>query len=349
MKTIKKQNKMNRLFQTIIVVGLAAVVASCGTKGKSEEQAVVENKVEKVKVEAIQKQTVARKLDVSATLEGYETMKVSPSLTGNIEHIYVEVGSYVGAGQMLVRMDQNKYNTAKLGFTQASIEFDRVKALKETNTVSQQTYDQAKLGYDQAKESLNFLTENTFVKSRFPGVVSAKNYVDGELYSGAPILVITQINQLKALVSIPESYFPLIKSGMTMNLNSDIYKGESFPATIETVYPTIDPSTHTFQAKLRIPNGTSKLRPGMFVRTTLEMGEVDALLVPYQAVLKLTGSNERFIFINNNGVAKRVSVTLGQRYDEKVEIISDQVKEGDQLIVVGQSKLVDGSKLEVIK
>ncbi len=340
---------MNKLFQTAFVLSLAITMFACGNKDKTQNQNSNENKVEKVKVETVQKEKVSRKIDLSATLEGYETMKVSPSLTGNIEHIYVEVGSYVATGQMLVRMDQNKYNSAKLAFTQAGIEFERVKALKETNTVSQQTYDQAKLGYDQAKESLSFLTENTFVTARFPGVVSAKNYVDGELYSGAPILVITQINQLKALVSVPETYFPLVKAGMTLNLHSDIYKDESFPASIEIVYPTIDPATHTFQAKLRIPNGTAKLRPGMFVRTTLEMGEIEALLVPYQAALKLTGSNERFIFINNNGIAKRIAVTLGQRYDDKVEIISDQVKEGDQIVVLGQTKLVDGTKLEVIK
>lgn len=346
---MKNKFKMKRMFQALLISGLALMVASCGAKGKAEENTADASKAEKVKVETVKKEKVQRALDLSATLEGWETMKVSPSLTGTIEHIYVEVGSYVSVGSMLVRMDQNKYNTAKLGFTQASIEFDRVKALRETNTVSQQTYDQAKLGYDQAQESLNFLTENTFVKARFPGVVSAKNYVDGELYGGQPILVVTQINQLKALVAIPESYFPDVKAGMSLTITSDIYSGESFPATIETVYPTIDPSTHTFQAKLKIPNGTSKLRPGMFVRTMLEMGEGEALVVPYQAVLKLTGSNERYVFINRNGIAKRVSVTLGRRYDEKVEIISSEIKEGDQIVILGQAKLVDGSKLDIVK
>lgn len=346
---MKNKINMNRLFQTALITGLVLTVVSCGTKGKSEDENQDAKKAEKVKVEVIKKEKVQRALDLSATLEGWETMKVSPSLTGTIEHIYVEVGSYVSVGSMLVRMDQNKYNTAKLGFTQASIEFDRVKALRETNTVSQQTYDQAKLGFDQAQESLNFLTENTFVKSRFPGVVSAKNYVDGELYSGQPILVVTQINQLKALVAIPESYFPDVKAGMKLSITSDIYSGESFTAAIETIYPTIDPSTHTFQAKLKIPNGTSKLRPGMFVRTLLEMGEGDALVVPYQAVLKLTGSNERYVFINRNGTAKRVNVTLGKRFDDKVEIVSSEINEGDQIIVVGQAKLVDGAKLEIVK
>ena len=73
------------------------------------------------------------------------------------------------------------------------------------------------------------------------------------------------------------------------------------------------------------------------------------MLIPYQAVLKLIGSNERYIFVNNNGVAKRVKVTLGKRFDRDVEIFSEDLKENDEIIVVGQGRLVDGVKLEIIK
>ncbi|MDT8308291.1 MAG: hypothetical protein RQ866_02100, partial [Bacteroidales bacterium] len=62
----------------------------------------------------------------------------------------------------------------------------------------------------------------------------------------------------------------------------------------------------------------------------------------------LTGSNERYVFINNNGSAKRIAVTIGQRYDEIVEVVSNDLKEGDQLIVLGQDKLVDGTKLNIV-
>jgi membrane fusion protein, multidrug efflux system len=337
---------MNRLISIIAFISLAVVLASCGAKGKAEKTAV--ERIEKVKVESLQKSKISRKIDLSTTLEGYETMNISPSLTGKIEHIYVEVGSKVKAGDMLVRMDQKQLNATKLTFANLGVELDRIKTLRETNTVSQQTYDQMKLNYDQTKESQDFLEQNTFVKATMSGVISAKNFEDGELYSGAPILVLTQIHILKALINIPESYFPEVKAGMNLELHSDIYPNQTFPATIEIVYPTIDSRTHTFQAKLKIQNGSNLLRPGMFIRTSLELGEVDAIMVPYQSVLKLVGSNERYVFFNENNIAKRKSVTLGQRFNEKVEILSNEIKEGDQLITVGQAKLIDGVKLSIV-
>jgi multidrug efflux pump subunit AcrA (membrane-fusion protein) len=87
----------------------------------------------------------------------------------------------------------------------------------------------------------------------------------------------------------------------------------------------------------------------MFVRTTLSLSEVEAIMAPYQSVLKLIGSNERYLFLNDNGKAKRLTVTLGQRFNEQVEILSNEIKEGDQLVTVGQSKLVDGVKLSIVE
>ena len=129
----------------------------------------------------------------------------------------------------------------------------------------------------------------------------------------------------------------------------ETYPGQTFPATIEIVYPTVDPASHTFQARLRIPNSGLKLRPGMYVKTQMSLGMERTMVVPYQSVLKLTGSNDRYVFLDENGVAKRVFVKLGQRFDEKVEVISDELKEGDRLVTVGQAKLVDGTKLNVTK
>lgn len=331
---------------TLIASFAALLLSGCGPK-QVQETAV--ERVEQVETTKLQKQEISRILDISTTLQGYQTMNVAPSLQGRIEHIFVEVGTNVQAGQMLVRMDQNQYNTTKLTYTNLGIEMQRMDALKESGAVAAQVYDQTKLGYEQAKESLAFLEKNTFVKAQFSGVISAKNYEDGELFAGQPILVLTQINTLKALVNIPESYFPVVKKGMKVDIKSDIYPDEVFPATIEIVYPTIDAASHTFQVKLRIPNGAQKLRPGMYAHTTLSLGKVETILVPYQSVQKLTGSNERYVFLNNNGVAKRVFVTLGQRFDDKIEVLSEEIAEGDDLVSVGQAKLVDGSKLNVVK
>ena len=86
----------------------------------------------------------------------------------------------------------------------------------------------------------------------------------------------------------------------------------------------------------------------MYSHTMLALGEIDAIVVPHQAVLKLQGSNDRYIFVNDNGVAKRVSVALGQRFDDKTEIISNEIKAGLQLITTGQARLIDGSIINVV-
>lgn len=344
---------MNKIFRIAFIVIAAASIAACGGKQKDAKTATTTKKeVEKVKVQEIKSQRIAKQLELSTTLEGYETMNISPSITGHIEHIYVQVGSRVAKGSMLVRMDQTQLNTTRINLSSTKTEFERVAALKASGSISEQVYDQTKAAYDQLVETERFQTENTFVKAQFGGVISAKNYEDGEMYTGAPILQLTQISRLKALINIPESYFPLVKQGMKVNVFSDIYPDKVFPATIEIVYPTIDPSTHTFQAKLNIPNAGEKIRPGMYVRTTLSLGEIDAIVVPYQSVLKLTGSNDRYLFVDDEGSARRVAVTLGQRFDDQIEVIPvvpGDLKEGDKLVITGQARLVDGSKLKVVE
>lgn len=334
----------------MIMAAVASLVA-CGGKGGEKTATTTKKEAEKVKVLTLESERIAKTLELSSTLEGYETMNISPSITGHIEHIYVEVGSRVQKGAMLVRMDQTQLNTTRINLASTKTELDRVTALKASGSVSEQVYDQTKAGYDQLVEAERFQNENTFVKAQFAGVISAKNFEDGEMYTGAPILTLTQINRLKAIINIPETYFPKVKQGMKVEVESDIYPGEVFPATIEIVYPTVDPQSHTFQAKLNIPNNSEKIRPGMYVRTRMAVGEVDAIVVPYQSVLKLTGSNDRYVFVNDGGTARRVAVTLGQRFDDRIEVLpieESAMKAGDQLVVTGQARLVDGDKLEIV-
>ena len=343
---------MNRIVRNTLLLTAVVLLASCGGKKEERQATTTKKEAEKVKVQTLQNERIAKQLELSTTLEGYETMNISPSITGHIEHIYVEVGSRVQKGSMLVRMDQTQLNTTRINLNSTKTELDRLAALKASGSVSEQVYDQTKAGYDQLVETERFQNENTFVKAQFAGVISAKNYEDGEMYTGAPILTLTQISRLKAIINIPETYFPLVKQGMKVDVYSDIYPDKTFPDTIEIVYPTIDPSSHTFQAKLNIPNAGEKIRPGMYVRTSLSLGQIDAIVVPYQSVLKLTGSNDRYVFTNQNGTAHRVAVTLGQRFDDRIEIIPvipGDLKEGDQLVVTGQARLIDGAKLEIVE
>ena len=330
-----------------IVLLMAAAVCMIGCGNKDAQKTQEAERMEVVSTMVLENHEIERVLNISTNLQGYLTQNVAPSLTGKIEHIFVEVGDRVKEGDMLVRMDQNQYLSSKIQLANLEVEMGRLEALLATGSVSQQTYDQTKVGYDQLKQNLSFLEKNTYVTAPFEGVISAKTYEDGELYGGQPIVVLTQVKKLKALIAVPETYYPLIKEGMKLTVKSDIYPEQTFAATIEVVYPTIDAASHTFQCKVVIPNASEKLRPGMYVTTTLGLGKENTIVVPYQSVEKLIGSNERFVFINENGYAKRVSVKLGQRFDENIEIIAPEIQPGVEYIYKGQSKLVDGVKIEV--
>ena len=330
---------------------LFAAVASMMLVGcKKQDAAIVteeEQAAEPVEVTVLQSREIQREISLSSNLQGYETVNIAPSLTGKIEHIYTEVGTRVRKGDSLVRMDQQQYNTTKLVYSNLLVEMKRVEGLIQTGSVSQQTYDQTKLQLDQTNESLDFLTKNTFVRAPFSGVISAKNYEDGELYSGQPILVLTQIDRLKALIAIPESYIPQVKTGMKLTLRSDVYPDKEFPATIEIVYPTVDATSHTFQAKVVMQNNGGLLRPGMYVTANLALGTEAVITAPYSAVLKLIGANDRYVFVNDNGVARRVTVEMGQRFGDDVEIFGEGIEPGVELVTKGEARLIDGVKLDV--
>ena len=317
--------------------------------GKQSTANVEKERVEQVRTTVLHPRLIEREISVSTNLQGYLTINIAPSLTGKIEHIFCEVGDKITKGQPLATMDQTQYKTTKISLANLEIEKNRITQLLKTGSATRQQYDQIITQYNSTKEQLDFLEVNTYCKAPIAGVISAKNYEDGELYNGQAILVLSQIDKLKALVAVPETYFPRFKEGMKLSLTSEIYPDKIFPATVEVVYPTIDASSHTFQVKIVIPNKEQLLRPGMYVTTTIGLGKAKVIVAPYQAVEKLVGANDRYVFINENGYAKRVAVELGQRFDQDIEIIAPEIIDGVELVTVGQHKLVDGVKINVVE
>jgi RND family efflux transporter MFP subunit len=267
----------------------------------------------------------------------------------------VEVGDRVAKGDILAIMDQTQLHQAQIQLKNAETDFNRFDTLQKVGGIARQQYDQIKAAYDIAKSNVQFLSENTRLRAPFSGVVSGKYFENGELYSGAPnatgkaaIVSLVQLNPLKVMVSVSEQYFPQIKKGMEAIILCDIYPGKIFTGKVFRIYPTIDASTRTFMVEVETPNRDELLRPGMFTRVSFELDKVEALLVPALSILKVQGSDERYLFIVENGKAKRISIKPGQRIDDDVEVISNQLKTGDQIVIFGQTRLMDGTPVTVI-
>lgn len=345
---------MKKLIYTAMILSIA--VASCKQEEKKNSSVTTEEKKEVVKVIPLSTQKIAHTVEYQSTLQAFEEIHLAPASPGRIDQISVEVGDRVTRGQLLVQMDKTQLHSAELQLKNLATDFKRLDTLNKVGSIAPQKYDQLKTQYEVQQATVDFLRENTKLVAPFTGMVSGKYFEAGEMYSSVPntpagkaaILSLVQIDKLKALVNITENYFPVIRQGMQVTVTTDVYQGKIFTGRISLVYPTINPVSRTFQVEVTIDNKAGLLRPGMFSRVTLSPGETEALLLPALAVLKMQGSNERYLFVENNGVAKRISVTMGQRYNDNVEVISKDLKAGDKVIISGQARLLDGMKVSVV-
>ena len=309
-----------------------------------------------VKVSTLAKTKIARTIDYTATILPFTEVNMAPSTPGRIDKIYVEVGDKVNTNDKLFLMDRTQLYQLKLQMSSLTKDLSRLDTLLKTGSVKQQQYDQLKTQYDVTKTNVDFMEENTLLKAPFVGIVTGKYFENGEMYSGSPttqtgrsaVVTVMQVNPLKVNVNISEQYFPLIKKGMKAEVTADVYKNEKFTGTVYRISPTINPGTRSFNVELELPNRNDLLKPGMFVRVSMDLGEVETFVVPANTVLVQEGTNIRFVYVERSDLAERIEVIIGKRFDDQLEIISDNLKEGDKLVTEGQSKLINGDKIEIV-
>ena len=351
---------MKSIFYTGLFIVIAILNNSCNqdnqTMNTTTDNTKTKEKVFHVKTQKIESQVLMRTITYPANLEAYKEVYLAPSSPGRIKKIHVEVGDRIRKGQVLVEMDPTQLQQARTQLENAKSNFQRIDTLFQLNSISEQQYEQAKTQYELAKSNVQFLEENTRLLAPFNGVVTGKHYEGDEIYSGAPntqtgksaILTLIQINPLKATVFISQNFFSSINKGMAVNLSSDIFPNQKLRGKINKIYPTINPASRSFKTESYIENPHEKIRPGMYAELEIELFEAETLVVPAISVLKQEGTNNRYIFINENGTARRLDVNIGERFDDQVEIIANGVQEGLDLIVEGQANLLDGSKLNVL-
>jgi RND family efflux transporter MFP subunit len=348
---------MNRTIFSLILAG-GILLASCAPKEKQAEVAAAgaadSVAAVPVKIMPVSKTRIARTIDYTSTIQAYEEVNLAPSTPGRVDKIYVEVGDRVQKGQNLFLMDRTQYYANKIQLANLEKDLARLDTLLKVGSVKEQLYDQTRAQYEVMRTNVEFMEENTLLEAPFTGIITGRYLEEGELYSGAPgisgkaaVVTLMQINPVKIIVSISEQYFPLIKNGMKVRIVADVYPDKNFEGTIFRVHPTIDAMSRSFRAEVRINNGSELLRPGMFARAFIDMGEQEAFVVPASAVMMQEGTNERYIFVAENGVAVRKPVTLGQRFDDRFEIAQGDLKEGDSLVTEGQARLTNGQKIEI--
>jgi len=349
-----KRSKNFIFILTVLMIFTACTNQPGSKKGTDDTTASSE---ERVRTISLNKEEISRSVEYSSTLEAFEKIHLAPASPGKIETIYVEMSDRVREGDLMITMDDAQLVQSKIQLNNLEVEKSRLEELRKTGSIAQQQIDQLNTQYESVKENVEFLAENIHIHAPFDGIISGRYFESGEIYSGAPttaagkaaIVTIIQINKLKTIVSISEKYFPNIRKGMKATIKVDVYPDLEFTGEVLRVYPTINPQTRTFDIEVLIDNPSDRLRPGMFVRVTIDIDKTEALVLPSIAILKMQGSNVRYLFVAENNKAKRIEVTTGKRFDDKVEVISEELNIGDAVIVSGQARLLDGMDITVVQ
>lgn len=338
---------MKKGFQLIALLAVALLGACSGGK----DRATVEHVGEKprVKLADVKARPVEQIQEYTATVEAEVKNNIAPSSPVRIDKIMVEVGDRVSKGQRLVSMDEANLKQSKFQLDNQEIEFKRMDELYKVGGASKSEWDAAKMALDVKQTSYNNLLENTSLLSPINGVVTARNYDNGDMYSGGePVLVIEQITPVKLLINVSETYFPKVRKGEPVSVKLDVYGDEIFEGVISLVYPTIDAATRTFPVEIKLANKDRKVRPGMFARATLNFGTKDNVVVPDLAIVKQAGAGDRYVYVYKDGTVSYNKVELGRRMGAEYELISG-VPDNSQVVIAGQTKLVNGMEVEVEK
>lgn len=343
---------MKKSFQLAAVVFAAMLGACSGGEEKKAETTAAETVIEKptVKLATVTSRDVEQLGEYTATVEAEAKNNIAPTAPGRISKIFVEVGDYVRKGQKLVQMDAANLTQLKLQLDNQETEFKRVDELYKVGGASKAEWDAAKTNLDVRRSSYENLLENTQLVSPLNGVVTARNFDNGDLYTSTqtPVLVVEQITPVKLMVNVSEPNFPKVSKGMPVSVKLDVYEGEEFEGKVSLVYPTINAATHTFPVEVTLANANQRVRPGMFARVTMSFGTKNHVVVPDMAVVKRAGSGDRYVYVYNNGKVSYNKVELGRRMGTEYELISG-VDNNSQVVIAGQTRLADGVEVEVIQ
>ncbi len=297
---------------------------------------------------------VQESITAIGSLRSNESVVLRPEVSGRIATIGFRDGQPVRRGQLLVGLDAT-LNEAEVA--QARAEFDlatsslrRTEDLASKSFVSSSAQDQAASNVQVAEAKLR-LVEARLAKMRivapFDGVVGLRNVSIGDyVKDGAELVNVEDIRTLKADFRLPERYFPQLKAGLLVELTADALPGSRYAGAIDAINPRVDASGRSLEVRARLDNSDGRLRPGMFARVKVLLGErPDALMVPEEAVVPL--GDDFFVYTVADGKAKRVRVKLGVRREAQVELL-EGVRAGEQVVTAGIRVQRDGQPVRVI-
>ncbi|MGJ8681369.1 efflux RND transporter periplasmic adaptor subunit [Paraglaciecola sp.] len=351
-------NKVNSKLLSIVALLLSvALLSSCG-----EAEAITDKKKKEVVISVPVETSnlilgdISSNYATTAVLEAKEEAFVVPRASGIIQEIFVEEGDYVKKGQVLAQIEPRRYHLnldrAKANLVGIEKELNKIDKVYNKKLISDDTYDKVTAQYKSAKATLSLaeldLKEATIV-APISGFIAERNAKVGNLtesFQRARMFHIVQQKELYGIVHLPEKELSKVHEDQQAILELTAFSGQKSPAYVERISPVIDSKTGTFKVTLRVPNPNNTLKAGMFAQVKLNYDtHENAVLLPRKALLSIDDSVN--VFVINEGVANKLSVSVGYQEGEYVEILSGLTGE-EQVVITGHHNLRDKAPVEIV-
>ena len=331
----------------VVVVAAAGIFSILGRKPE-----VVDDDVRPAVVaEKPQTGTISLYTDVIGTIEPSETVSVTPKIDGEILEVMFEAGQYVEAGQPLCRIDSDALTALRISMESAQVVMNdanstlqRTQALFAGGTVSQQAFEQAqnaatsaRLQYEAAKNQYDLQVEYTTVTAPISGIAESRNVDPHDNISTSNVIaVISAKDQIMVKFSVPERVMKNLQTGMAVTV--DKY-GTEYQGNITEVASVADTSNGLYDIKAAIQNGEALTTGSKAKVSVLKDIAENVMTIPVDSVSYDDGNP--FIYIYDNGVAKRVGIESGIYDMERMEV-EGGLNADDLVITSWSNELSDG-------
>ena len=322
---------------------------------------------------SLQKGRLSTNLFVPGELVAFQQVDLYAKVNSFVKKLYVDVGSEVREGQLLVTMEapeiQSQQATAlarvksqEAIYIASKANYDRiVETSKTPGTISQNDIDQAdarqksdfaqweanKAVYSEVAETLKYLE----VRAPFNGVISARNVNPGAYVgpsgkgSDLPLFTLQEQKHMRLVVSVPEAYTGFLSQADEVKFTVKALPNHRFTAKVRRLAGALDNRLRAERTEMDVYSNDKTLLPGMVAEVNLPMPSKDStFLVPSTAVVN--GTEQVFVVrVTPEHKAEWVNVRIGRSEGGRIEVYSDSLRAGDLLVQNASEETRNGMNL----
>lgn len=342
---------MNNKKMFLVLVLLAITIFACTKNDENDLPDVEPTGKPLVRVAVAEMGPIQAVVNYSGKIKSEKSINIAPELSMRLISVYVDEGDKVKSGQLLAKLDTTKLAQARLQYKDAKKNYARMKALKRSEYVEEQRFEQVKTAYEVAKYNFEYLQKNTIIRAPFSGFITAKTKKEGEFYSsmlpgasGSPSLFrLVNPDDLKVKIYLPDKDINKIILGQKAIIKVESAPEQTFQGEVTFISEEADYYSGMFPCYIKILDHDKLIKPNLFARVSIITASADkATIIPKAALI-----DSQFVFTVKDSKVYKKNVTTGISNDNNLQLLGSTIKPGEKVVIKGNVGLRNNLKVEI--